>query len=171
MLSIAFLFIFNVTDTDKIHVERYLTNNLFSFLPHSLAIVATDIVGFLVYGTILVCAIRGFYRVSTFNQSIPTFDNSKISLKDISLVNLSVPVGSSEFRNIDSILSYRESKMASMSPEKASKLMIDTAVLDTLRSGYYNGPNTRGAVSYLESKLSAMTPDRAITYLTKNLNK
>lgn len=169
MFSIAFLFMVNVSDLDKIHAERYLKNEFFSFLPKSLSILATDILGLLVYGTVLVLAVRGAYRVFTCNQSIPMFDNSKISLRDLNFV--SVTPGSSEFKNIDAVLSYRESKMAAMTPEKASKLMTETAILDTLRSGYYNGPNTRGAVSYLESKLSSMTPDNAINYLTRNLSK
>jgi len=168
MFTIAFLFMTNVSNIDIIHAERYLRDDLFGFLPKSLASAVTGLVQFFIFGLILVCAVRGAYRVCTFNQSIPTFDDSKISLSELSF---NVPIGSSEFKNIDAVLSYRESKMSSMSPEKASKLMTDTAILDTLRSGYYNGPNTRGAVSYLESKLNTMSPDKAISYLTKNLSK
>ncbi len=78
-------------------------------------------------------------------------------------------VGHSSYPNINRVLSYRESKLASLDNDSALELMKQTAILDTLYTGYNNGAETQRVLSYAESKLSGMSSDRALNYLSNKL--
>lgn len=116
----------------------------------------------IVVGLYMVYAfVSGLYRICTFNQYIPTFEDSPVG---------GVPVkGCDSYPNINRVLSYRESKMCSMSPERAAELYVGSSKIESLYTNYNNGPEAQRTLSYIESKLCSMSSDRALNFLANKL--
>lgn len=77
--------------------------------------------------------------------------------------------GSESYPNINRVLKYRESKMCAMSPERAADFYVSSSKMESLYSGYNNGPETMRTLSFIESKLGGMSSDRALNYLANKL--
>lgn len=132
-----------------------------SFLPRCLADLLSDLSVIILGVCLLYCFCSGMYRIITFRFYINQFEGKTpggITVKE----NQCYP-------NINRVLSYRESKLAGMSSERAAELYIQTSAINVLYSGYYSGAGTKRTLSYIESKLSGMSGERALSYLTNKL--
>lgn len=105
--------------------------------------------------------VSGLYRLCTFTQYIPTFEDKTPGGTPIR--------GHTSYPNINRILSYRESALAGKSPEEAADLYIASSKIEGLYNGSYNGPNTQQTLSYIESRLSGMSGERGLNYLSNKL--
>lgn len=120
------------------------------------ALICLPVPVFMVYA-----AVSGAYRVFTFYQYNPVFEEHTpggVLVK-----------GNEAYPNINRVLNYRESRLSGLSNEKAAELYVNSSKIDTLYSGYSNGPETQRTLSYIESKLSGMSSDRGLNYLSNKL--
>lgn len=143
------------------HIQTGLKSSFYKYMSEGLsealaALICLPLSIFMVYAFI-----SGLYRICTFNIINPVFDNVP---KGGVIVK-----GCDSYSEINRILSYRESKMASMSPERAAELYISSSKIDSLYTGYSNGPETQRALSFMESKLCGMSPERGLDYLCNKL--
>jgi hypothetical protein len=106
-------------------------------------------------------AVSGTYRMCTFNQYIPVFEDK--------IAGGIVVRGHEVYPNINRVLNYRESKLSGLSLDEGANLYIASSKLESLYTGYENGPETQRTLSYIESKLSGMSSDRALNYLSNKL--
>ena len=120
------------------------------------ALIVLPISIFMVYA-----AMSGLYRTFTFHLYHPTFeDNTPGGV---------VVKGCDSYDNINRVLSYRESKMCGLTPDKAADLYISSSKIESLYTGYSSGPQTLSTLSYIESKLCGMTPEKGLNYLANKL--
>jgi hypothetical protein len=131
------------------------------FLPKDIASILSNF-GIILLGSLMVyCFISGLYRICTCNIYNPVFEDK---------VKGGIPVrGSDVYPNINRVLSFRESKLAGLSPNEGADLYVGSAKLESLYTGYQNGPETQRVLSYIESKLSGMSSDRGLNYLANKL--
>jgi hypothetical protein len=141
-------------------IEARIRGFLF-FLNSDLSSIIASLFSIAIGCLFLYCYVSGLYRICTFNRYIPAFEDKTPG-------GVSV-IGHSDYPNINRVLSYRESKLASLDNDSAMELMKHTAVLDTLYTGYNKGSETQRVLSYAESKLSGMSSDRALNYLSNKL--
>ena len=137
----------------EITLSKYMMKDLAVMLS---ALICLPLAIFMVYAPV-----SGTYRVCTFNQYIPTFEDNTPG---------GTPVrGCDSYPNINRVLNYRESKLTSMSPDRAAEFYIGSSKIESLYTGYNNGPETQRILSYIESKLSGMSSDRGLNYLANKL--
>ena len=132
-----------------------------SFLPADLVSIICSLL-FVAVGIFMTyCFVSGLYRICTFNQYIPTFEDNTPG---------GVPVkGCDSYPNINRVLEYRESKLSSMSSDRAAELYVGSSKIESLYTGYNNGAETQRTLSYIESKLCSMSSDRGLNYLANKL--
>ena len=163
VLFVSFYVLYNITGKANgiSDMQVYLEKNTFSFMGKALASIFSNLVKIGLGILMIYCFVSGLYRISTFSIYIPTFEDKTPG---------GVPVkGCDSYPNINRVLSYRESKLASMSPERAADLYVGCSKIESLYTGYSNGPETQRTLSYIESKLSSMSSDRALNYLANKL--
>lgn len=144
-----------------LHIRKWITCHL-SFFPLELSkFIATIIIT--IFSLLMVYAfVSGLFRIATFNHYIPVFqDNSKGGI---------IVRGHENYPNINRVLSYRESKMACLSSDKAADLYITTSKVESLYTGYESGTETARVLSYMESKLCSMSSQRGLDYLANKLD-
>jgi len=142
-------------------VKKFLKLSVFNIFPSGFAGFLSSISIAVIGLTMVYLFVSGLYRMCTFNIYLPTFEDNTPG---------GTPVrGCDSFPNINRVLSYRESKMCSMSPERAADLYVGSSKIESLYTNYNNGPETQRALSYIESKLSSMSSDRALNYLANKL--
>jgi hypothetical protein len=116
--------------------------------------------------------VTGCYKMATWRFYNPVFENSntkKSILFDLLTRKWEMPVtGQSNLNlaNIDSLISYRDSKMASMSYEQRVELMARTSVLDAARHGVLSGRNTQDTISYMNSALAGKSYEGGLNYIS-----
>lgn len=116
--------------------------------------------------------ITGCYKMATWRFYNPIFENSntkKSILFDLLTRKWEMPVsGQSNLNlaNIDSLISYRDSKMASMSYEQRSELLARTSVLDAARAGILSGRNTQDTISYMNSALAGKSYEGGLNFIS-----
>ena len=108
---------------------------------------------------LLVMFIKGVYKVLTFNQYVDVFEGKNLAGFEIDqgATMHGSSKTSSTSSNIDKAYAYRDSKMAYMTPEKASELYIKTSKL--------GGSSNKQVDGYINSKLGGMTPEKGLDYL------
>jgi hypothetical protein len=142
-------------------IENFSSKSILSVLPSDLASIIASIVSIIIAVAMLYMFISGLYRICTFNIYNPVFEDYTPG---------GIPVkGCDSYPEINRVLSYRESKMAGMSSERAAELYISSSKIESLYTGYSNGPETQRTLSFIESKLSGMSPDRGLNYLANKL--
>ena len=142
-------------------VKNHLSTVTFDMFPKDLSEIMASLCIIGIGLLAVYCFVSGLYRICTFNIYNPVYEDYTPG---------GVPVkGCDSYPNINRILSYRESKMAGMSPEHAAELYISSAKLESLYTGYSNGPETQRTLSFIESKLSGMSPERGLNYLANKL--
>lgn len=172
-ISVYFIFMFNGGGREGVeYIQNFLQKVLFaSFLPTGLADFIGSIASLVFDVVIILFFVRGIYRIGTCNMHLETFENKralKFSLEsalDALADRNSVPGGAS-LSNIESLISYRESKMCTLTSEQGAELLVRTAALDAAKNGLYQGRNTQSAASYLNSKLGTLTVEGGINYVT-----
>ena len=141
----------------RFHLEK----DTFQILNKDIASILSNLIMIAVGIIMIYCFVSGLYRICTFNRYNPVFEENTpggVSVK-----------GSNVYPNINRILSYRESKMCSMSSERSAELYVSSSKIESLYTGYNAGPETQRTLSYIESKLSGMSSDRGLNYLANKL--
>jgi len=163
ILFVSFFVLYNyIGGTDGLSAfERHLKDETFSFMSKGLASISACLIIFLIGILMLYCVASGLYRICTFNIYNPVFEDK--------FAGGTVVKGSDLYPNINRVLKYRESKMCGMSSERAADLYVSSSKIESLYSGYNNGPETMRTLSFIESKLSGMSSDRALNYLANKL--
>lgn len=142
-------------------IEKVLKYFLDSFLYEDLVSILAPLLILPIPILMVYAFISGMYRICTFNQYIPTFEDKTPG---------GVPIrGHSRYPNINRVLSYRESRLAGLSPEDGANMYIANSKIDGLYNGSYVGPNTMQTLSYIESKLSGMSGEKGLNYLANKL--
>lgn len=163
LLLTAFFTLFHVLDgaDGLVAIKKSVQGFFREYMPEDLA----DLLGILVCLPLPIfmvyAAVSGAYRTFTFYHYNPVFEDHTpggVLVK-----------GHEAYPNINRVLSYRESKLAGMSNERAAELYINSSKIETLYTGYNNGPETQRTLSYIESKLSGMSSDRGLNYLSNKL--
>lgn len=142
-------------------IKHSLRDGVLKSLPEALTSIILSIFGVMVGIYMVYSFVSGLYRICTFNKYIDMFEGKTPG---------GVPVkGCDTYPNINRILSYRESKLSGLSPDDGANLYIASSKIESLYTGYSNGPETKRTLSYIESKLSGMSPDRGLNYLANKL--
>jgi hypothetical protein len=166
MIGIALVSVFALVNVyvgvdGLVGIKNSIRNGLLGFMSENLSTMFSSLIVLPIPVFMVYAAVSGTYRIFTCTQYIPTFEDNTPG---------GVPVkGSDSFPNINRVLSYRESKMCSMSPERAADLYVGSAKIESLYSNYNNGPEAQRTLSYIESKLCSMSSDRALNYLANKL--
>lgn len=162
VLLSTFFLLYHITGTNGLYdIESHIKNDTLNFLQKNLASIIANLVVIVLGIFMIYCAFSGTYRICTFNIHNRVFD-------DVPQGGVVVK-GHSAYTNINRVLSYRESKMSSMSSERAAELYVGSAKLESLYSGYSQGPETQRVLSFIESKLSGMSSDRGLNYLANKI--
>jgi hypothetical protein len=132
---------------------EFMSKNLANMLS---ALLCLPIPIYMVYA-----AVSGTYRIFTFNQYNPVFEENTPGGVRVK--------GCDSYTNINRVLSYRESKLSSLNSEKGAELYISSSKIESLYTGYDNGPETLRTLSFIESRLAGMSSDRALNYLAHKL--
>ena len=163
LLTAFFSLFYGLDGADGLYnMKKSVNSFLLGYMSESWAGVFSALICLPVPVFMVYAAVSGAYRTFTFNKNLPIFDN-KYGAGAI------VVRGHENYPNINSVLSYRESKMCGMSNEKAAELYIASSKVETLYSGYHNGPETMKTLSYIESKLASMGPEQGLNYLSNKL--
>lgn len=75
LFAFSWMVMANVNDVNTMKAEQYSRDVLFSLLPTSMASILTSLIAAFVYGTIVVCFVKGGYRILTFNQHLEEFED------------------------------------------------------------------------------------------------
>jgi hypothetical protein len=144
-----------------VDIKKHLSTVTFDMFPKDLSEIMASLCIVAIGLLMIYCFISGLYRICTFNIYNPVFEDNTPG---------GIPVkGCDSYPNINRILSYRESKMAAMSSERSAELYVSSSKIESLYTGYSNGPETMRTLSYIESKLSGMSSDRGLNYLANKL--
>lgn len=160
ILFVSFCLSYKFIGTNGLYdIQSYVEKH--SFESKGIASIFSNLIMIFIGIVMLYCGVSGLYRICTFNLDNPVFDN---------VPEGGIPVkGSDSYPNINRVLSYRESKLAGLSPDKGADLYIGSSKLDSLYTGYNGGPETLRTLSYIESKLCSMSSDKALNYLANKL--
>lgn len=163
LLAFGFFMVFQVGEHGWEYCEKQVSQFLGTFLPIKLAAFISVILGIVLAWYSIKSFVSGLYKVLTFRQYLKVYDGDS-SGKAIIVHN------NGKYPNINRVLGYRESCLASMNQSRAADFLISTSKLDNLYSGYYSGKNTINALDFIESRVSAMSNDRAINYIQGKIN-
>jgi hypothetical protein len=172
MLSLtSWLLIFFCQNDNMWRFER-LTQGFFNSMIPALSGLLSPLVCMIVAFSLVRYWITGFYKISTwkFHNSIFENSNTKQSiLLDLFTRTWEMPTsGQSNLNlsNVDSLISYRDSKMSSMSYEQRANLLARTSVLDAARSGILSGKNAQDTISYMNSALAGKSYEGGLDYIS-----
>lgn len=162
VLFSLFYLLFSIFGDNKIDIyENKATTMFLQYTNKELASIITNGLVVIISVFMVYCFISGLYRICTFPVYVREFEDKTPG---------GIPVkGNTSYPNINRILSYRESKMAGMSPDNAADLYVASSKLESLYTGYQDGSESMRVLSYIESKLSGMSPDRGLSYLANKL--
>ncbi len=102
-----------------------------------------------------VFAIKGLYRIYTFNQVIDAYDIGNIAGYEISQNTSS---SNSDTNNIDSAYAYRNAKAQFMTPDKAAEFYMETSRLS-------NSNMDKSTRDYVNSKMGMMSSEGKLNFL------
>ncbi len=161
LLGIFAIFNIYVGVDGLVDLRNSIKSTLLSYMSENLSIMLSALIVLPISIFMVYAAMSGLYRTFTFHLYHPTFeDNTPGGV---------VVKGCDSYSNINRVLSYRESKMCGMSSDKAADLYISSSKIESLYTGYNNGPETQRTLSYIESKLCGMSNDRGLDYLANKL--
>lgn len=170
MLSLSAVFCTQYRGYQKMHIDNYIVKNWLSFLEVD---TAKGVIGFMTW--ILACVailwfVRGVNKTFTFNTYVEDIDSAEpilIQLKR-AFTETYIESGStsSNSKNIDTLISYRDSKLGALTYEQKANLMRQTSFLDAARAGVYTGKNAKETVSYMNSRLGAKTFEQGLDYIS-----
>lgn len=159
LISLGFgsFMIFMVGEKGISHCEKIIFTFFNDFFPKNLADFVSIIFSLLLAWFSVKSFISGGYKVLYFNQFLETFDSGTEG-REVSVR------GNDNYRNINRILEYRETKMAGMNSRDAADFMISTSYLNTISSGN-SGKNSQRALNFVESRMTGMSGERGIQFL------
>lgn len=165
VLVASFFILYNVIGgADGITLlEKTIKIFLSAYIPESIAALLGTFCGLGIGVFMIYAIVTGAFKIGTFNQYLRVYEDNTPGGVIVS--------GNGNYPEINRILSYRESRLCGLSPEKGAELCRKTAIVDSLYSGYNRGASTEQALSYMESKLCGMNPDKGLNYLSGNLDK
>lgn len=154
-ISLAFMFVYpgyaNFDDFQA-NLVKYLTK----FLPEPIS----HLIGALVFLGVIILFVKGFYYIINCNLVNPIFEGKRVQGSyDYSL---------GEFRNLDAVMSFRESRLNALPQQEASEEYLKTAALDGLYSNKGVSKGVYKTYEYLDSKLAGMSPADGYEYLKNN---
>jgi hypothetical protein len=162
LLSSFFFLFYSIGGHDGlVGIEKSVRNWMLGFMEENLAKAFSALVCLPISIYMVYAAVSGTYRIFTFNQYNPVFEENTPGGVRVK--------GCDSYANINRALSYRESKMCGMSPEQAAELYVSSSKIESLYTGYNNGPETLRTLSFIESRLAGMSSDRALNYLAHKL--
>ncbi len=142
-------------------IEKHIREWMLGFMDENLAIMFSALICLPLSIYMVYAAVSGTYRICTFNLYNPVFEENNQGGVRVK--------GCDSYKNINRVLAYLESTMCGMSPERAADLYISSSKIESLYTGYNNGPETLRTLSFIESRLSGISSDRALNYLANKL--
>ena len=160
----VFYFLYNITGgaNGLADVRISMEKSMAPSIGKSLASIISNLFNIVIGLFMVYCFVSGFYRTFTFGVYNPVFEDKTSGGVTVR--------GCDSYPNINRVLSYRESKLASMSPERAVEFYVGCSKIESLYTGFNNGPETMRTLSFLESKLSGMSSDRALNFLANKIS-
>jgi len=168
MFSFAAFFCTQYRGYQKTHIDNYIINNWLSFVDKDFAKGLIGFIGWILAGVAILWVVRGINKASTFSFYVEDIDNPEPILSQLkrAILEPSTSYSNSRYNNIETLISYRDSKLATLTYEQKADLMRHTAFLDAAKSGVYTGKNAKEAISYMNSKLGAKTFEGGLDYIS-----
>lgn len=172
MFSISTFFLIKFCENDNMwRFERWTKEFFHSILPGSEGLMS-PVICMIVSFSLLRYWVTGGYKMATWRFYNPIFENA--NTKQSILLDLFTrkwemqASGQSNLNlaNVDSLISYRDSKMASMSYEQRAQLLARTSVLDAAKAGILSGRNTQDTISYMNSVLAGKNYESGLNYIS-----
>lgn len=168
MFSFAAFFCTQYRGYQKMHIDNYIVKNWLSFLEVDTAKGLITFVTWVLAFVAILWVVRGINKAATFSFYVEDIDNAEPILSQLkrAILEPSDYSAPTNFRNIDTLISYRDSKLGTLTYEQKANLMRQTSFLDAARAGVYTGKNAQETVSYLNSRLGAKTYEQGLDYIS-----
>lgn len=168
MFGLAAFFCTQYRGYQKMHIDNYIINNWLSFVEKDTAKGMITFATWILSFVAILWVVRGINKFSTFSFYVEDIDNPEPILSQLkrAITEPTSGTSSSRFNNIDSLISYRDSKLGTLTYEQKADLMRHTAFLDAARAGVYTGKNAQETVSYMNSRLGAKTYEDGLDFIS-----
>lgn len=160
-LAIAVFFLFNFTEKDLMHSQKWLAEKGSVIMPYDLAAFLATCLFLVVVWKLIKFFVVGLLQVLTHKQRLAIMGERPVYGPWHGIGR----GGSSKTPNIDRALSYRESAMAGMNSADAADYLNSTSRLDSYKNSNQHGSNTQRAASFVESRMAGLNDADKISYI------
>jgi hypothetical protein len=160
-LAIAVFFLFNFTENDLRHAQKWMAEKGSVIMPYDLASFLATCVFLVVVWKLIKFFVVGLLQVLTHKQRLAIMGERPV----YGVWHSWLHSNSSSTPNIDRALSYRESAMAGMNSADAADYLNSTSRLDAYKNSNQYGSNTQRAASFVESRMAGLNDADKISYI------
>jgi len=160
-LAIAVFFLFNFTENDLRHAQKWMAEKGSTVMPYDLASFLATCLFLIIVWKLIKFFVVGLLQVLTHKQRLAIMGERPVYGVWHSWLHST----SSNTPNIDRALSYRESAMAGMNSADAAEYLNSTSRLDAYKNSNQHGLNTQRAASFVESRMAGLNDADKISYI------